>query len=107
MIELVVMETALNTPNVRETIARLGQIGHEMERQLKKMEVRRGRFRDLVMQMISGQRNQDTLESILVALERTKQDLSMYIQLANVGLTRGIGEAVVSVAAVDAVNGQL
>lgn len=108
MVDLVGMEKALQTPNVGNTIARLGSVGHDLEKHLEKMNIKRGRFRELVVQLVRGQRNQDTLEHILLELERTKLDLSMYIQLANVGLTRGVGEAlVVSVAAVDAVNKQL
>src|SRR5688572_17069349 len=82
MIELVLAEKALDTPNVRSTITRLGQVGQDMERQLQKMEVRRGRVRDFILQIVSGQRKQDALEGILVSLERTKHDLAMYIQLA-------------------------
>lgn len=108
MIDLVVTEKALQTPNVDNAIARLDSIGRNLERDLLKMVVKRGRLRDFFAQLVSGQRKQDALEHILLELERSKLDLSMYIQLANVGLTRGVGEAlVVSVAAVDMVNRQL
>lgn len=108
MIDLVAMEQALNTPNIQRTLTRLGDVCQHLDSHLRKMDVRRGRFRGIMVQLVWGQRNQDTLEQILVELERTKRDLGMYIQLANVGLTRGVGEAVVvSVAAVKAVNKQL
>jgi len=108
MINLVINEEALQTHNVDSAIARLEGVGRSLERHLQKMVVKRGRLRGFFAQLVSGQRKQDALEHILLDLERSKHDLSMYIQLANVGLIRRVGEAqVVSVAAVDMVNRQL
>lgn len=111
MIELIKTEEALRTPNVRDVVDKLVQVGRTLQTHLDKMDklaIKRGRFRGFVRQLISGQQDQEVLERILKDLERTKHDLSMHIQLANVGLTRGVDKAVlVSVAAVEAVNRQL
>lgn len=111
MIELVETEEALRTPNVRDVVDKLVQVGQTLQAHLDKMDklaIKGGRFRGFVRQLISGQQDQEVLERILKDLERTKHDLSMHIQLANVGLTRGVDKALlVSVAAVEAVNRQL
>ncbi len=108
MIQLVEAEEALQTPNVRDVVLRLVHVGRNLQAHLDKMAVKRGRFRGFVSQLTSGQENQEALERILRDLESTKHDLSMHIQLANVGLIRGVDQAVlVSVAAVEAVNGRL
>lgn len=111
MIELVKTEEALRTPNVRNVVDRLVQVGWALQTHLAKMDkmaAKRGRLRGFIRQLISGQQDQEALERILQDLERTKHDLSMHIQLANVGLTRGVDKTLlVSVAAVEAVNRQL
>ena len=108
MIELVETEEALRTPNVRDVVLRLVQVGENLQTHLDKMAVKRSCVRGFIRQIISGQENQEALESILGDLESTKHDLSVHIQLANVGLTRGVDKTLrVSVAAVEAVNKQI
>ncbi|KAK4250277.1 hypothetical protein C7999DRAFT_29101 [Corynascus novoguineensis] len=111
MIELVEMEESLQTPNVRDVVNKLVQVGQTLQAHLNKMDKMAGnggRFRGFFRQLIMGQRHHEALEHILRELESTKHDLGVHIQLANVGLTRGIDRALsVSVATVEEVNRQL
>ena len=108
LIELVETEDALRTPNVRDVVLRLVQVGENLQNQLNKMAVKRSCVRDFIRQVISGQENEAALERILRDLESTKHDLSVHIQLANVGLTQGVDKTLqVSVAAVESVNRQI
>ncbi|KAK0707338.1 hypothetical protein B0H67DRAFT_308190 [Lasiosphaeris hirsuta] len=109
MVELVESEKALGTPNVRDAIERVVAVGDDLKKHLSKMaSTKRRCFWGFLKQFISGQKYQDALDTIMRELGDSKNDLSMHIQLANVGLTRGVGEQVmVSVATVESVNRQL
>ncbi len=108
MIELVEAEEALRTPNVRDVVLRLVQVGESLQSQLNKMAVKRSCVRGFIRQVISGQDNEEALQRILRDLESTKHDLSVHIQLANVGLTQGVDKALqINTAVVEAVNKQI
>ena len=105
IVELAASEAALKTPNVGVTIARLAVVGEALRSHLAELAGATGRVQGFVKQILSGRQDQEKLESIMRDLGNAKQDLGLYIQLANVGLTRSVGEAVhVNTAAVDAVN---
>ncbi len=105
IVHLAASEAALKTPNVGATIAKLAAVGETLCSHLAELASARGPIRDFVKQLLSGERDQEKLESIMGDLGNAKQDLGMYIQLANVGLTRAVDETVqVNTAAVDAMN---
>lgn len=107
MIGVVEEEEALRTPNVASTLVRLAGINQALQAHLREMgkSTRKSFCWGLFGQLFSGQREQDKLDEIMGELGSVKQDLSMYIQLANVGLVRGVDHTVrVNTAAVEAVN---
>lgn len=105
IVELAASEAALKTPNVGATIVKLVTIGEALHSHLTKVANTKGRVHGFVRQLISGRQDQEKLEGIMGELGNAKQDLSLGIQLANVGLTRAVGETLqVNAAAVDTVN---
>lgn len=105
IVELAASEPALKTPNVNSTIIKLADVSETLSSHLGVMTKAKDPLRGFVKQLVSGKEEQEKLSSIMRDLGYAKQDLSMYIQLANVGLTRAAGETVkVNTIAVDAVN---
>lgn len=108
MIDLVTEEPSLRTPSIHSALAKLNTVIQALRTQLGAMATPRGRIRGFILQLIAGRRNQEALEAIMRDMARIKLDLGVHIQLANVGLTRGVEEkTLVSVAAVDSINRQL
>ncbi|KAH6839486.1 hypothetical protein B0I37DRAFT_386566 [Chaetomium sp. MPI-CAGE-AT-0009] len=108
MIELVEHEACLRTPNVHSTLVKLSTVSRTLNGHLEKMAAPKGRVQGFIWQLRAGRRHQEALEATMKELAHVKLDLGLHIQLANVGLTRGVQEKIlVSVAAVDAVNRQL
>jgi hypothetical protein len=85
IVELAASEAALKTPNVGATIAKLAAVGETLRTQLGKMANAKG-FRGFVEVLVSGKDDEERLNGIMRDLGNAKQDLGMYIQLANVGL---------------------
>ncbi|KAH6849628.1 hypothetical protein B0I37DRAFT_369468 [Chaetomium sp. MPI-CAGE-AT-0009] len=105
IVELAASEAALKTPNVGATIVKLAAVGEALHSHLSKVASTKGRVHGFVRQLVSGRQDQEKLEEIMGELGNAKQDLSLGIQLANVGLTRAVGETLqVNAAAVDTVN---
>ncbi|RYP01147.1 hypothetical protein DL765_010875 [Monosporascus sp. GIB2] len=105
IVEFAANEAALKTPNVGVTIAKLAAVGETLRSHLAELANIKGPVKGFVKQILSGQQAQEKLESIMRDLGNSKQDLGLYIQLANVGLTRAVGQTVqVNAAAVNAVN---
>lgn len=107
MVELVTSEAALRTPNVAASIAKLATIGETLYDHLKDMgsASAKGPFLAFFRQLVRGKGDQEKLNSIMKDVWNTKQDLGVHIQLANVGLTRAVGETLrVNTLDVEAVN---
>jgi len=108
MIELVKDEACLRTPNIQSALVKLSTVSQALNARLEKMAAPRGRIRGFIWQLTAGRRNQEALENVMEEMVHIKLDLGVHIQLANVGLTRGVEQKIlVSVAAVEAVNRQL
>ncbi|KLU84063.1 hypothetical protein MAPG_03108 [Magnaporthiopsis poae ATCC 64411] len=110
IVELAASEEGLKTPNVGACIAKLAAAGEVLHGHLEQMEKAsaKGPVRGFVNQLVSGKSDQEKLGSIMRDVGNAKQDLGMYIQLANVGLTRAVGDTIrVNTMAVEAVNKQL
>ena len=104
MVELVRSEQALATPNVSDAIETIATVGEALRAHLDKMASKKGRLRGILRQLIFGKKLQDALERIMRKLGETKQDLGLHIQLANVGLTRGVDRRImVSIETLEAV----
>lgn len=105
IVKLVEEEEALKTPKVGDALIRLGSTGESLRKHLAKMATTKGPVQDFVRQLVSGQEAQDKLESIMGDLVSAKLNLGLCIQLSNVGLTRGVGEALqVNITAVEAIR---
>jgi len=94
IVELIKNEGALKTESVVSAIDRLGIISKILRNHLIKMATTKGRIRGFFHQLVSGKKAEEVLKGIMKGLENAKMDLSIYLQLSNVGLTRGVGEAV-------------
>ena len=102
---LIENEEALKTPNVGDAIVKLGAVGEKLRNYLTKIATTKGPVQNFFHQLVSGKKGEDKLESIMRDLGNAKMNLSIHIQLSNVGLLRGVGDAVqVSIAAVEAMN---
>ncbi|KAK4456219.1 hypothetical protein QBC34DRAFT_419955 [Podospora aff. communis PSN243] len=107
IVDLAVSEPALRTPNVAVAIDSLRVAGEALKAHLVVLGDTRGLLRDFVRAFVRGQRDAEKLEGLMGELARRKGDLGMYVQLANVGLTRRVGERLglgVDVGAVEAVG---
>ncbi|KAL8371662.1 hypothetical protein RB595_001453 [Gaeumannomyces hyphopodioides] len=107
IVELAASEAALKTPNVGASIAKLAAVGEALHGHLEHMgsASAKGPVQGFVRQLVSGKGDNEKLNSIMKDIGSAKQDLGMYIQLANVGLTRAVGETLrVNTVAVEAVN---
>jgi hypothetical protein len=93
IVGLIEDEEALKTPNVGDAISKLGAIGEILRSHLTKIATTKGPVQDFFKQLLSSQENQERLESIMRDLGNAKVDLIVHIQLSNVGLIRGVSEA--------------
>ncbi|KAK0623479.1 hypothetical protein B0T14DRAFT_494954 [Immersiella caudata] len=107
IVDLALSEPALRTPNVAAAIDSLKTAVEALRSHLTALGDTRGVVRDFVRAFVKGQRDAEKLEGLMGELGRRKGDLGMYVQLANVGLTRRVGERLglgVDVGAVEAVG---
>jgi len=97
IVVLIKNEDALKTPSVGKAIVKLGDVGKVLRNHLTKMTTTKGPIWGFFHQLVSGKADEEALKSIMKDMGNAKMDLSIYIQLSNVGLTRGVGEAVSSI----------
>ena len=108
IVELVRNEEDLKTPSVGGAINTLDFVGRTLLEHLFKISTTKGPVQDFFHQLGSGKRREDKLESIMKDLRNAKMNLSIQIQLANVGLLKGVGQAVqVNITAVTEMNNML
>lgn len=87
-------EEALKTPNVGNAISQLCTVGENPRNHHPKNFVTKGALQDFIKQFLIGDKNQEKLDGIMRDLGNVKLNLIMPMLLSNVGLTRGVGEAV-------------
>jgi len=105
IVELVRHEKDLWTPGVGVTIGGLNSVGKTLLDYLEIISATKGPVQDFFHQLVSGKKGEDKLESIMKELGNAKLNLSVQIQIANVGLIRGVNEAVyVNINAVKEMN---
>ena len=108
IVELVQNEKDLKTPSVGGAINRLDSVGKTLLDHLIKISATKGPVQDFVHQLVSGKKGEDKLESIMKDLLNAKMNLSIQIQVANVGLIQDVGQAVqVNIKAVKEMNKML
>lgn len=108
MIELVEAKEALRTPNVLGALLLLSAIIESLRVQLDRLATE-GRMLWGIRALLFGSNEEDmTLDGIMKDIANATLDLGLHMQLAHVGVTRGVGETVlVSVAAVEEMNNRL
>ena len=108
IVELVKNENSLKTPSVGGAINRLDSVGKALLEHLTRISNTKGPIQDFFYQLVSGKKGEDKLENIMKDLGNAKMDLSIQIQVANVGLIQAVGQAVqVNTAAVEKINKML
>jgi hypothetical protein len=108
IVNLVREEDALKTPHVGESIARVHNLSKDLNDYLETTVSTRAPVPEFLRQLLQGKAFGAKIEGIMRDLESAKLNLIMHIQVSNVGLTRGVGEAVqVNTTTVEAINKRL
>lgn len=95
ILELVKNETDLQTLAVRSESENIRQIAKTLISSLESMAPGdRSKVRRYVRQFVKGTQEQEAIEKLWRRLDRAKLTLSMGLQLANVGVTRVVGDSV-------------
>ena len=103
--ELIREENDLKTPGVGAAIRALEGVGNTLREHLLQIAGVEGPVKEFFHQLVKWKREEDRLERVMRDLGNAKMNLTMYIQLANVGLVRGVGHAVqVNIAEVGEIN---
>ncbi|KAH8892381.1 hypothetical protein GQ53DRAFT_764190 [Thozetella sp. PMI_491] len=95
IIDLVRDEDALHTSGAIAAIRHVEALSQELKGHLVSMGAPRSGPRQFVHQIKSGSDDEEQLASIMVRLGRAKQDLILHVQVANVGLTKTVNNAIV------------
>jgi hypothetical protein len=108
IIDLVQNEDALHTSGAVATMRRVEAFGQELKKHLMSMGEPRSGLRQFGHQIIRGSNDEAQLASIMASLGRAKQDLILQVQVANVGLTKSVNNAIlVEVAMVNKIQALL
>jgi hypothetical protein len=108
IIDLVRNEDALHTSGAVATMRRVEAFGQELKKHLMSMGEPRSGLRQFGHQIVRGSDDEAQLASIMARLNRAKQDLILQIQVANVGLTKSVNNAIlVEVATVNKIQALL
>lgn len=94
VIELIQDEKALRTPHIEDCITRLDAISKALHRYLKRREVMRHPIFGFIRQLALGREDKEKLEAIMKELGAIYNELMLYIQISNFGLTRGINDSI-------------
>jgi hypothetical protein len=90
-------ENALQTAVVIAELDKLYAVGVKLVRCLEELDSgKKGIVRQLAHQLVHGTKDEETLADIMRDLDRAKADLSLRVQLANVGLTRIVHDTVLA-----------
>jgi hypothetical protein len=90
-------EDALQTAVVNSELTRLHNVGVKLVRCLRELDPgNKGMVRQLAHQLVHGTKDEETLADIMKDLDRAKANLSLRVQLANVGLTRMVHDTVLA-----------
>lgn len=97
IINTIVDEEALQTAAVAFELTKLCIIGTRLMQCLRDLDPGdKGTVRKLTHQFFQGTKDEETLADIMTNLDRGKVDLSIRMQLANVGLTRMVHDNVLA-----------
>lgn len=89
-------EDELQTAAIASELLKLQVVGTRLVSHLKRMEPGgKGVARQLAYQLANGTRDEETLADVMDDLTRVKANLSLRMQLANVGLIRMVRETVI------------
>jgi hypothetical protein len=88
-LRLVKDEPNLQTPAIEEQVQRVISLGKELQRQLDAFAARvaKSKAKQYTLALLSGDRDERDLESVLTQLDRAKADLTAQIVTAHVGLS--------------------
>jgi len=95
IIKVIVDEEALRTAAVSAKLDELHDVAKRLVSYLQGMGKHRSPFRQFTYQLFSGSKEESALASIMESLSRAKTNLHLHLQVANVGLTRNLGNTVV------------
>jgi hypothetical protein len=106
IIQIVEDEDALQTAAVAAELVKLREIEKKLVECLKTLDPGgKGPIRKLAHQLVHGSKDEKTLADIMDELAHAKSDLSVRIQVANVGLTRTVEDTIVAnAAAIDRID---
>jgi hypothetical protein len=109
IIGTIVDEDALQTAAVASELIKLRVIGTKLMKCIRELDPGdKGKVRQLAHQLVHGTKEEETLADIMSDLDRAKSDLSLRVQLANVGLTRMVHDTVLANAKIiDRIDGLL
>ncbi|KAK1144194.1 hypothetical protein N8T08_005607 [Aspergillus melleus] len=109
IVNIVKNEEALQTAGVASSLVEINKIGVRMKEFLETLQpAERGTLRQFAHQLVRGSDDDSRLRTFMNQLIRAKLDLSLKIQVANVGLTRSVGDRmVVNVATIDRIDSLL
>jgi ATP phosphoribosyltransferase regulatory subunit HisZ len=97
IVSTIVDEDALQTASVASELTKLCTVGTKLMKCLKELDPGdKGIVRQLAHQLVHGTKEEETLADIMADLDRAKADLSLRVQLANVGLTRMVHDTVLA-----------
>lgn len=103
--ELVRNENALKTPSVGGAINTVDSVGKALLEHLFKINSSKSPVQEFFHQLVSGKKEEDKIESIIKDLSSAKTNVVIHVQIANVGLVQGVGQAVqLNIAAVKEMN---
>ena len=90
-------EKALQTTTVASHLDRIKAVAERLVDCLKKLDPgEKSSMRQFAHQMVQGSRDVKLLDGIMNELSHAKASLSLRVQIANVGLTRVVGDALVT-----------
>ncbi|RYP43937.1 hypothetical protein DL768_009568 [Monosporascus sp. mg162] len=94
LVDLVRNQEPLQTAAVIATIRRVEAIGRALNKHLTHVGKDRGAVKGFAHQLKQGSADQRELDSIMEQLAVAKRNLTVQIQIANVGLTKNVNEAI-------------
>lgn len=95
IIQVVKDESALRTASVGASLSDVKATADKLVSFLKSLDpTGKSTGRQFMHQLISGSKDEEALANIMTDLGRAKQNLTLHLQAANVGLTRTVGDRI-------------
>ncbi|KAI9898658.1 hypothetical protein N3K66_007018 [Trichothecium roseum] len=94
IIQIIRTEKALRTSAVTSSLLELEAISKQLVVLLDSLSKRRSDVRQFMHQLVSGSKDEHDLANIIGELGRAKANISLHIQVANVGLTSTVEKTV-------------